>query len=472
MDRSVNNIDKSTKKNKLNKLILIVLIAIIVILIVFIGIMFISKNNDNKYKSSENKTSIVEQKNVKSGHIYSVKTLDVFDDELGDDKKELAKFVDENFFFIESYEEMVRYADTLKGIKVAFYCQVKTILSTDNNNYEAVCNWGNSDDYFWGVDDNELRDSVIIRGEKPEKMFIVGDTLTIKGKLVGAETKNIEGKSKYLPVIEIADLGIGGEWYSESTIRKVAKLIFGNNIKVRRPTDDENEKMVNYEMYSYHDSLWLIEFENQSNLNFKVFDIWASYSSGLITYNALYNQGIEKDYLNKYLYITPDLQKYIVFDMDRSGKYMYISVYDRNLNKIWSREISNVSRMVWDATDTQLTFVSDNDMYNIDLESGENIGEPLYVGKKNAVRIVENGYILLSDSTDDAVMFVNNDGKITNKYDINMKISPRGYLSTTLQKLDNNYVILYSYAEVNEYIEVTSKYIIIDKDGNLITETK
>lgn len=229
--------------------------------------------------------------------------------------------------------------------------------------------------------------------------------------------------------------------------------------------------MVNDYFYSYQDSLWLIEFENQSNLDFKVFDIWGSTPHGFISYNALYNRGIESDYLNKKLYITPDLKKYIVFDMSRIDDLVYISVYNRDLEKLWSREISNVSNITWDATDTQLVFVSDNDMYNIDLETGKDIVKPIYVGKKNSVAIVGNGYILLSENKNDAVMFVDKNWNIKNKFDINLEMSGNGSLSTSLQKLDNDYVILYSYVEVTDRINVISKYIIVDKNGNLIKET-
>ena len=451
------------KENKSSKKLIIILLGVIIILVSVIGLVLFFKKDDNSQDPIDN----IANKEYK----YSFQTMNATDDNLTDDQKELAKFFDSNYFFLSSYDELSRYADTLKNIKVATYCQVKTFLSTDDDNYEVVCNWGNSYDYFWGSDDLELRDSIIIKGEKPESMFAINDSLTIKGKIVGAETRIIEGKNKYLPVIEVVEIGVNDDWYSEETIRKIAKLVFGNNIKVRRPTQEESLKMVTDYYYSFQDSLWLVEFENQSNLNFKVFDIWQSSPHGAISYNALYNQGIESDYLNKKLYITPDLQKYIVFDMSRYDELVYINVYNRDLEKLWSREISNVSNIVWDATDTQLTFVSDNDMYNIDLESGKDIMDPMYVGKKHNVAIVENGYILLSETKNDAVMFIDKNGTIKNKFDINIEMSGNGSLSTTLQKLDNNYAILYSYAEVTDRINVTSKYIIIDKNGNLIKET-
>lgn len=321
-------------------------------------------------------------------------------------------------------------------------------------------------------------------------MVIKGDSITLKGKMIGAETRNINGENKYLPVIEITEIG-EEYWYSEDTIRKVANLVFGKNIKVRRPTDDETQKMVSDCGYTYENFVWLSEFENQSNLNFKVFDIWQSEPYGMITYNVLYNQGVEKGVSNKRLYITPDLQKYIVFDLSVKDKYVYISVYDRNLNKLWSREISNASIITWDATNTNLAFVSDNDFYNINIETGEDIFAPVLVGKKNQVRCVENGYILVSEDSDDNIIFLDTNGNIKNKFDIKLgtnKQPNQKIYSTIIQKIDNNYVILYNIYDINAY-EAThsvnssgamydykdiysSKYIIINENGEKIKESE
>ena len=163
-------------EKKSNKLIIILLIVLIV-LVFTIGIILVSKKDDKS--NNFNKNSIVSMK-----YKYSFQTLDASDVNLTEEQRELAKFFDENYFFLSSYDELIRYADTLKNIKVATYCQVKTFLLTDDDDYEVVCNWEDSYDYFWGSDDLELIDSIIIKGKKPEKMFVVNDTLTIKYEYV------------------------------------------------------------------------------------------------------------------------------------------------------------------------------------------------------------------------------------------------------------------------------------------------
>lgn len=470
------------EKNKKKKIIVPIIVAIIIIALVAIIILLVLKLNNNSTQTDSNAKN-ENSENKQEIQTMSFKSMDATDTSLTDDQRAIALFFDEDYFFLETYEELVRYADMLKNINISSYCQVNTILSSDDETFEAVCQWAPSNEALWGGE-VELTNPIIIKGKKPEKMVMQGDNIALKGKLLGAETRNINGESKYLPVIEIIEMGDDYLWYTDDTIRQISKLVFGDNIKVRRPTEEETFDMVNDYFYNYQDHIWLVELENQSNLNFKVFDIWQSDPRGVITYNALYNQGIEKDYLNKKLYITPDLQKYIVFDMSVADKYVYISVYDRNLNKLWQREISNASELTWDATNSNLVFVSDNDFYNINIETGEDIFNPVFVGKKADIRIVDNGYILVSHESDDSVMFLDTNGNIKNKFDITLgtKDQPNQEIyNNYIQKLDNNYVILYNIYDIDKYNDYgmytsqeifSSKYVIIDENGNKIKESE
>lgn len=470
------------EKNKKKKIIVPIIVAIIIIALVAIIILLVLKLNNNSTQTDSNAKN-ENSENKQEIQTMSFKSMDATDTSLTDDQRAIALFFDEDYFFLETYEELVRYADMLKNINISSYCQVNTILSSDDETFEAVCQWAPNNEALWGGE-VELTNPIIIEGKKPEKMVMQGDNIALKGKLLGAETRNINGESKYLPVIEIIEMGDDYLWYTDDTIRQISKLVFGDNIKVRRPTEEETFDMVNDYFYNYQDHIWLVELENQSNLNFKVFDIWQSDPRGVITYNALYNQGIEKDYLNKKLYITPDLQKYIVFDMSVADKYVYISVYDRNLNKLWQREISNASELTWDATNSNLVFVSDNDFYNINIETGEDIFNPVFVGKKADIRIVDNGYILVSHESDDSVMFLDTNGNIKNKFDITLgtKDQPNQEIyNNYIQKLDNNYVILYNIYDIDKYNDYgmytsqeifSSKYVIIDENGNKIKESE
>lgn len=483
------------EKNKNNKFILIgfggiiiTLFLIILLLLFKFDIIGINENNTsqnqntqevvNKENGEKNEiVSVVESKEqvkTESQNTVSFKQMDYTDEELTEEQKAVALFFDEDFFNIMSYDELLRYADMIKNIKISCFFLVDTILSTTDEEYEAYGYWSY---YYDGLIDSSIvnyNNKIIIKGKKPKGMILTGDIVAVKGRLVGAETRKVDGKTEYIPIIDVEDLSKENLWFSEETIRNAAKAVFGNNIKVRRPTDSETEKMVFNGFYTHHDWVWLVELENQSNLNFKVFDIVQSSPYGVMRYNGIYNEGVtvnEYQDVNKKLYVTPDLQKYIVFDLSVKDKYIYISVYDRQLNKLWQREISNVSQVTWDATNERLVFVSDNDFYNINIETGEDIFTPKYVGKRTNVNIVENGYILLSNDKDDAVLFLDQEGNIKNKYDL-VKDDNTYLLGGVIQKLDNRYVIMFVSAIDNKTDFHTTKYIILDKDGNKLDESE
>ena len=207
--------------------------------------------NENSVDKEETNKNDKTETNVSETSL-SFKQMDPSDTNLTDSQKEIAKFFNEDFFHPYSYEELVRYADMLKNINISCYCQINQILSSDDQNFEALSQWAAYNDELWGGTVN-LTNPIIIKGAKPEKMVIKGDNLTLRGKLVGAETREINGENEYLPVIEIIDIGEDYYWYSEDTIRQVSKLVFGNNIKVRRPTDEEMTKMVGNYFYEYED---------------------------------------------------------------------------------------------------------------------------------------------------------------------------------------------------------------------------
>ena len=435
--------------------VLITIVGILIISLVVVILFFYigqnsSKNNDDN--------QIIEE------YKYSFQTMNNSFNELTEEQKNVARYFDNSYFQINSYTEILRYSELLKGLRISSLCNITSFISIDDDNYEALCVWVRNWEYGGyenSLSDEELAQQFVIRGKKIDKMFIEGDGVTLLGRLEGTKIVDIQGKNYNLPIISVEEITTD-ERFSEDTIRKVAKAVFGNDIKVRRPTEEEFSKMIENYYYFYSDSLYLIEIENTINNNFKTFDIWQSSNYGLISYNPLFNEGIESDYLNKKIFITPDLQKYIVFDMSRVDKYVYISVYDRSLKKLFSREIANVSAITWDATDTTLVFVSDNDMYQINLETGEDIVEPIFVGKKIRVFMVENGFILLSDSSDDTVMFMNKKGIIVNKFDIDINTFNKDNISVMIQELNNQYVVLYSYPTDISTFEMKTKYIILD----------
>ena len=81
-------------------------------------------------------------------------------------------------------------------------------------------------------------------------------------------------------------------------------------------------------------------------------------------------------------------------------------------------------------------YAKNNDFYNINIETGEDIFNPVFVGKKADIRIVDNGYILVSHESDDSVMFLDTNGNIKNKFDISFTNNnhPNNYLENRYRR--------------------------------------
>jgi hypothetical protein len=390
----------------------------------------------------------------------------ITESQMSSGQKLVASFFDGGGFYNLKAELLIKLADTCKGINVCYssHVTVDKILDVNDSTFEATILLTNFEGGVYLSEKEAAEHKVLIKGDKPSSMIQSGDVIYLRGKLEGTEVKEIDGKSEYMPVIQCESIASGSEHlFTDTEIRTIAKEMFGQDIKVRRPTFEETDKMVTQSVFTYSDYIYLVEMEDQSNLNFKMFDIWQDY--GAMTYDPIYNQGVEKDYLNKKICISPDLNYYIVFDYSRNDKYLYLSVYDKNRTKQWSKEISNITNITWNATTKELAVVSDNDLYVFDIATGENLFDPVMVDERVSVTITQNGYLLGGCDTNDAIVFVSREGKIVNKSDISSLSSQSKNIACYVQELNGNYVMEFAY-------QGSSVWVLCDSQGNQLEVIK
>lgn len=360
-----------------------------------------------------------------------------------------------------SSDALILLAENSPGIPICttpgiIYVANSKIINVEGDNFEALI-------YLAKSEDSDK--PILLKGKKPETISINDCNFQcFRGILSGTQMVEVDGSSYYVPVIENVVIGEeNNHIYSLSEIRKISKTIFGEDITVKTPTYQEVEERVQYG-YSFVDHYYIIELENQSNANFKAFDIFDDY--GAITYDPIINDSVEKITMNRKICVSPDLQYYIVFDYSPNDKYIILNVYDRNYNKKWKKEIENVSSITWDASTTQLAFVSDNDLYVMDLETGEEVIPPVLVAGKTSVTIVDNGYILGGNTSDDIVIFVDSSGEIINKFDVDDFGFEIEYSSTEVLEISNgNYIMRFIAAGRNEGVNC---WIIFDSEGNKV----
>ena len=119
----------------------------------------------------------------------------------------------------------------------------------------------------------------------------------------------------------------------------------------------------------------------------------------------------------------------------------------------------------------------DNDLYLINLENGENIIEPVLVGEKIKMMMLEDSILLIGNQPKDAIMLVDYNGNIKQRTSIETDIEE--FTSTNTQIVNGKIVIHFeSYLKgytgstdsgLYARYEVTggSKYVVLNKDGTI-----
>ena len=183
--------------------------------------------------------------------------------------------------------------------------------------------------------------------------------------------------------------------------------------------------------------------------------------------------------INKNLYISADFNHYIVITQDTDIKRIYVDYFNRDLEKIWSREFDYLDEnsTSMDYNSKILTMQIDNDLYLINLENGENIIEPVLVGEKIKMMMLEDSILLIGNQPKDAIMLVDYNGNIKQRTSIETDIEE--FTSTNTQIVNGKIVIHFeSYLKgytgstdsgLYASYEVTggSKYVVLNKDGTI-----
>ncbi len=467
------NEENVSKKSIAKKVAIVLGIIVIIVAIVVIAVMAINRNENINEETPKENAVVQDSANMQANGMQSLSFSNMNSDDgnLTEQQRAVINYFDNDYLFLHcDIENIQKYPQIFENAKVYTIGGVVKVLESTDEEFEVLM-FDDCDGYYYGdhpTGEYTLTDSsdrlYILKGEQLNERLVEKDFIQIYGRYVGVETREINGNTYTIPVISAMNVSDYGEdKFDAETIRDIAKYIFGEDIKV----NEQNQ-------YNY-----LVTLDNQSNANFKAFNM--SKSQGIITYDIDYNN--LTDNITKKLFISSDFNHYIVSTYDSSLKYVYIDYFDKNLNKLWSREFeynstdeTNYSPM--DYNETQMSIVIDNDLYLIDLETGENIIEPVLVGNKTKVLMMNDGIILIGEENKDLVMKVNFEGKIMYRIDGDTNLTKVENIAT--QIVDGKLIIKVSGVDENaiargeEDIDLIDieKYMVINNDGTVEYSTK
>lgn len=450
--------------------------------------------------SSENPTEDISASTVDDK--IGINSMRVDTQGLTDEQKMLISYNDSNYFSLNNYELLQRYPDAFDNSQAVFTGQVEKVLSADDKTYAVL------------VTMNEYRDNVFISQNKvvingnhadnysdftKNYRIIAGDQIKCFGISRGSQTVEVDGETLYVPVFNanqvIVDNGIGHfTRYNLSFIKDLANAMFPSGIKIREPIQGQDFDINGTwdGIHDYSDMFLIGEPDNQSNANFTRYEFYQS--RGYIRDNKSTADIIRQ------LKMSLDMQHYILTIYDSALKTFTIEYYDLSYNKLWSREFENASiyqystmrdNDFFDYTESAIYLDLNNNLYIMDIGTGEDKISPVTVGEKTDIRKTADGILLMSDSMTDTVMKTDLDGNILWKLDLPLYDNETRdfYLSqgadfdiviTAIQFDENSIKIEYNYAankynaEYNytETLWSESKIFVIDNDGTMLMNTE
>ncbi len=429
-------------------------------------------------------------------------SLHINDEALTDEQKLLIGYTDDNYFSLNHYELLQRYPYAFNNAQVVFTGQVTKVIKADDKSYEILATLNEyHDDVF--ISQNE----VCIRGNHADNYsdvtknyrIIEGDQIKCFGVSKGSQNVEVNGDSSYIPVFEsnqvIVDNGMGiFTRYNLSYIKELSQAMFPNGIKIREPVQGQDFDIGGSwdGIHDYSDLFLIGEPDNQSNANFTRYEFYQS--RGYIRDNKSTADVIRQ------LKMSLDMQHYILTIYDSALKTFSIEYYDLSYNKLWSRDFENASiyqfntmtdNDFFDYTESAIYLDLNNNLYVIDIETGEDKISPVTVGEKTNIRKMSDGILLMSDSMTDTVIKTDLDGNILWKLDLPLYDSELKDSYTSMgasfdvvvkaiqfdeESIKIEYVLSasehnaeYDYDEV---IYSATKIFVVDNDGNMLMNTE
>ena len=452
--------EENKKKNKKIRNVIILILVMILCIGIGIGIAYflINKENIDSEESNNDNEEIILNSQLGQLSEKSFNNMKSNNEDLEDIQKEIIEYFDNDYFEINSAEALKKYPQVFKETKITIsQAEVEKIIKSTDEEYEALIVGG----FGYEIATKPENTKYIIKGKQLEERLIEGENIQIYGRYLDMNTYQIDGTSYTLPTIEIIDISRGSR-FDLSTITDIAKYIFGNDIKITEPDDSEigiDDDM----MYDYYK----VTLDNQSNVNFKSFKM--DKNIGNIVYNKKENN--LSDNVSKTLRVSSDFEHFIVETSDSKLNKYYIDYFDKSFNKLWSREFdcklttSAISTM--DYTNEKMSIVIGNDLYLIDLETGENIIEPVIVGTKLKVNMFDDGILLVGNENKDTIMKVDFNGNILYRIDADTSMD----IDDIYTQIVNDKLIVRMVGSIqSESIENTQyveKYIVLNNDGTI-----
>lgn len=394
--------------------------------------------------------------------------IDLAAGELTDDQKLVLEYFKSDYMFVNSIEALQRYPQIFDNALIEFYAKVEKILDSNSDTYTAlVCMLQNSNEayesyYNMNSYDVETR-YMVIRGQQSNKRVMTNDIIKVSGRYKGTDSYTIDGSSFVVPTISehyiyiLNDSSTESGWndfgfypsrFEANEMKAVAKSIFGDNITVTRP--DLNIEEDYQFMMDNTENVYVCILDDQSSSKFS-------------RYYFVENMGELYDAKSgRYIEFSADFQHFFLFTYDYTMETLTLEYYDHDLNKIWKREFEETISAQYDFTKNNVYLQANNELYVMNIETGEDTYLPTYVGSKIEIRKMRDGVLLIGTQKSDAIIKTDLEGKMMWKLNLQTDV----YMVDAVQIIDNRLLITY----LEEWGGNTHYVVIDNATGELIQD--
>lgn len=401
--------------------------------------------------------------------------IDSSDQNLTEEQKLVLQYFDDDYLFIPDYEFIRRYPDIFEDAQVTIRGSVSQVLYEDNENYELLL-WCNvlSYDKEWLDLEGKENEMILLKGRIGNSRYIENDDIQVFGRYSGVQTIDVNGQSMVVPVVEVTNICTAYSWrgvtygadkFDYAFIKEVAEIVFGKDIEIREPivgTDITENYSLMMSSMGLDASMYIVELEDQSNANFVkfAFSDQANVRERILDVKDILDVASE-DRIIRYVEFSPDFEHYMLFTFNTGLQTLKIAYYDTEFNKIWEREFEETISAYYDYTVSNMYLTANNNLYIINMESGEDTYKPTYVGVKNEIRKLDDGILMISDSKSDGIMKCALSGEIIWTTNLTEDVAS----VNSVQCIDNRVVVHY---ETQDYVD---HFVVVDKDtGTLIQD--
>lgn len=349
--------------------------------------------------------------------------------DLTEEQRMVLEYFDDDYLTVPSYEFLRRYPDVFDGAQLRIWGTITKVLSLSSDTVEMVL-WLDVGpveyEYSWDYPEYE-GNYILLHGKVGNVAYMEGDTLLVYGRYNGIETVDIDGVSYTIPKIDMQsayfdtssapnDIYRYIPKFDLPFVKQVAETIFGD-IEIREPIVGIDIPEIQYDLWEEacgQMPCYVVELENQSNSNFTKFFFYTDISSDVHGGDRIEDAKDSMGASNIYRAIefSADFEHFFLFTYDHSLEILTLEYYDSLFNKIWEREFMETTSANYDYTDQNIYLAANNELYIINLETGEDTYAPTYVGEKLEIRKLSDGILLISPSKSDGVMKMGLDGSL------------------------------------------------------------